>query len=116
MPRVGPGIRTAAPAASEKNWYDDLLAKAKNGDFNGAIGMLGKSVGGGGGGAPPAAHIDFPQSQRAPQPHQPQVAVPPIEKLIANSARNLALQELKQKSAKRRKTQDRFDIENLGGR
>jgi len=112
--------RLLASNAPNKGGLDDIWERVKNGDFNSALTSMGKSFGGGGGGGGGA--VGGGQAPEKAQlipghaPHKPQVAVPSIEKLIANSAGNLTLQELKQKAAKRRKAQDKYDIENWGQR
>jgi len=120
-PATREALRTLpATATPTKGGLDDIWERVKNGDFNGALTSMGKSFGGGGGGGSGA--VGGGQAPEKAQlipghaPHKPQVAVPSIEKLIANSAGNLTLQELKQKAAKRRKAQDKYDIENWGQR
>jgi hypothetical protein len=107
-----PATREALRTLANQDPNADLLERVKRGDFNGAIGDLGKMMGGGGGGAPPAARIDFPQPGRAPQPHQPNTSGE-LAKIMAGLPSVEERQKFKQKQAQRRKTQDRFDLENM---
>lgn len=95
---------------SEKSWQDKLMEKVKNGDFTEAVSILGKSMGGGGGGvqgsAPPRADLIPAQS-----PHKPNTSGE-MKQIIAGLPSRTAREAFEQKRARRRKTQDRYDLEN----
>jgi len=95
---------------TEKNWYDDMLAKVKNGDFNGALDSIGKSMGGGGGGGVQGSAPAKADLIPARPAHQPNTSGE-MAKIIAGLPSRVAEQAYEQKRARRRKTQDRYDLE-----
>lgn len=106
-PATREALRTIAPGTTAKGPYDDLMAKVKNGDFNGALEQLASGMGGGGGavrGSEP--EIPRPQGPRL-QPHQPEGVVDPSKLIEQRQQKNF-------QRSKRKRTQDKYDLDSWG--
>jgi hypothetical protein len=109
------GFKTKAPLPEgEQSFTDKLLAMAKNGDFNGAAALLGKSM---------ARKNEAPEAPGPlrlggagnPGMHQPNTGADFQQLIQGLKSRDLE-KRLLQKQAQRRRQQDRYDFNNMGGR
>jgi hypothetical protein len=112
-PATREALRTL-PATPARGGLDDIMEKVKRGDFNGAIEGLAKNFpgGGGGGGAARPSEVNMPQAHGPRlQPHQPNTSGE-LAKIMAGLPSVEERQKFKQQQARRRKTQDKYDLEN----
>jgi len=115
--QVAAGTTPSAQSPADK-FNADLLAKVKRGDFNGAIGALGKAMGGGGSaasaGSVPSPHAN-PITLKPLSPPEPIKA--PAQRMMQSAIEQAGnpLYDLTVPLGKRRKEQARYDVLAKGG-